>query len=190
MAPTTSGPSTHPSWITKYNDPTVLSNFCQRVARHLSRPPGVEFADAVNDAVVVALGHVRDIEAGLAGPPDGVAPEAWFWVRVLGDTFDKYKTQWRRIHRGIKCVPLGPEHDRTTRADSDDTVDAETSLALSVAMMKLSPSQRATVEAFYFAGKTQDEIAWMRGESQAAVSQRLATAHKWLKQFLGEAYAG
>jgi RNA polymerase sigma factor (sigma-70 family) len=60
---------------------------------------------------------------------------------------------------------------------------------LEEAMGKLSEKQQRLIRAFYFSVKSKRAIAAESGISEQAVGQRLKTAHKKLKEILGEAFS-
>jgi RNA polymerase sigma factor (sigma-70 family) len=167
-----------------------MLRFATRVARHIRRPPGVEFNDTVSEATLVLLRLLDKVDAEPRTVPLGVDLEAWLYVRTLGDTRDVYKKTWQRLHRGPKMVSAGdPVHLPAEPPAIEDrgVMDADTSDAIHKAIDNLTPSQQMVVKAYFFQGKDQDQIAKSRGMTQAAVSKiirRALTELKWtLKEF-------
>jgi len=68
--------------------------------------------------------------------------------------------------------------------------DSEVSLELKMALLRLSPSQRAAVVLFYFADLPTTEVARRMGTSRAAVGVHLHRARKRMRALLEEENGG
>lgn len=161
-----------------------LLSLSKRVARSVSRPPGVMVEDAENDAVVAALRVAPDYPTTEASAT--VAFPNWIFTRVRGILLDQYGTAYRRQAR-CAVNPVDPSTLTNRPGRGADPADqAIAALDLREAIAKLPAKQRAAVTAVYLDGRTQEDVAAQLGVGQSAVSQLLDRARARLRDLLGE----
>lgn len=148
------------------SEPETLLKLSRRVAKRIvQRPPGVEWADACQDAAVIILELLpKWVES------DKFPFIAWIYVRTLGELCDKYRREWRRHQKlGMTCRdPMWFDAIAVQLADVEPGLDVQ---ALKFALETLPEKQREVLVALYHDGRGQSEVAKERGISQPAVSK-------------------
>jgi len=124
--------------------------------------------DVASEAVAEAFAQALDGETRI------VSVERWVW-----------RTAFLLARRRLS--------DRRTtdnRIPEQPYRDSEVSLELKMALLRLSPSQRAAVVLFYFADLPTTEVARRMGTSRAAVGVHLHRARKRMRALLEEENGG
>lgn len=183
-------PTTDP--LAYLDKPGALVSLAERVASVTIRPDGVSHDDAIQDAALIILSWRQKVHTH--SPNNFRTPEL-FYRRVRLDLKKQYDRasvknnkrraaeQTRRVASDMVVFSNGQD-----RLNEDPTPVLQQQLDVREAVASLPPRLRAVVEAFYFEGKTQTEIALQIGSVQPAVSQMLKRAKAILRGRLGEEY--
>ena len=131
--------------------------------------------EALQNALLRAVRHMK---------PCADADWLWHWLARLARTalIDEVRMQQRREARHLAVAQTAT--DLSCNPTDDGTAALTT--ALDVCLGELEPMERGLIEAFYFQGLTQAEIAAAHGLTEKAVESRLARIRHRLRTLVLE----
>lgn len=138
------------------------------------------------EAYLIARKNAARWDRGNVAAGPTVTRDQWMWVRTMGDLRDRFE----QLRKQSQKFAQAPEHGPSAMCDIDPAAAGAQRADLREAMDALPKKLQRIVNAIYFEGKTQAQVAAILGVSQPAVSQALTRAFAKMRTALGEDYLG
>jgi RNA polymerase sigma factor (sigma-70 family) len=162
-----------------------LESMARRIARRVKAPKPLATAADVYQEVWVKLAELTRPGVYEADPASATVPyERWLYTRALGDTRDAFKTEFRRQSPARRVRVFSAPGGECFGRNDVPVEPAADPLMIRDAVARLPENQRAVVDAIYFRGRTQQQVAAARGTTQAAVSYMLKRALNNLRELV------